>query len=47
MLVQCERKVHDLSVVKEYRKEIKRKMFQKRLMHQMGEEWHNIIEDDW
>jgi len=39
--------VLDPRVVKEYRKEIIRKMFQKRVSHQEEEEWQNIIEDDW
>jgi len=34
--------VRDLSVVNEYRKEVIRKMVQKRIRHQMEEERHNI-----
>jgi hypothetical protein len=38
------KKVRDTSDVKECRKEIKRKMVQKRIRHQVEEEWHNKIE---
>jgi hypothetical protein len=37
----------DPSAVKDYGKEIIRKMVQKRVRHQVEEEWHNIMEDDW
>ena len=40
-------KVRVRSVVKERRKEIKRKMVQKRIRHQKENKWHNIIEDNW
>ena len=39
--------MRDPSVVKEYRKEIVKKMVQRRLRHQVEEERHNIVEDDW